>query len=94
MKRLFEFLLPIREALKRWGTPEPIALKDREPHHIDLDENGYCWWWDRIDDVWEQMNGNARGLITIEKFNTTLDTHHYYTHWLPHWAIKIPKVRK
>jgi hypothetical protein len=26
----------VREALNRWGTPEPIALEDGEPQQIDL----------------------------------------------------------
>ena len=34
----------VREALNRWGTPEPIALEDREPQQTDLDEEDCCWW--------------------------------------------------
>ena len=80
----------IREALNRWRTLEPIALKDREPQFTDLDEDGYCWWWDRVDDVWERMEGDDMGILTINRINKKLDSFHQYTHWVPGWAIKRP----
>lgn len=77
----------VREALKRWGTPEPVALKDREPQPSDLDKDGCCWWGDSYNEVWEY--GCAYNDIdeNLKQFPET-----WTTHWLPHWAIKLPNV--
>jgi hypothetical protein len=84
----------VREALNHWGTPEPIALEDREPQQTDLNEEYRCWWWDDSDGVWEIMRGDDRGLRTIRKSNEKLDHPHRWTHWMPYWAIKEPKEKE
>ena len=87
-------ILTIREALNRWGTPEPIALEDREPQQIDLDDENSCWWWDEMRECWELLCGDMGGIVLIRRCNNTDEYPHYYTHWLPHWAIKKPEVKK
>ena len=83
----------IREALNRWGTPEPIALEDREPHHTDLDDCGSCWWWDEVKECYESLCGDMGGVHRIREVNKLNDYPHHYTHWLPHWVIKMPEEK-
>lgn len=80
----------IREALNRWGTPEPVSLEDRDPQHTDLDEYGSCWWWDEVDECYESLCGDVGGVQSIRLYNERVDSPHKYTHWLPHWAVKLP----
>jgi hypothetical protein len=82
----------IREALNLWGTPEPIALEDREPEPSDLDEENCCWWWDNTDDVWERICGDAGGIASLKAYSKR--SWRNYTHWLPHWAIKQPQEKE
>lgn len=84
----------VREALNRWGTPEPIALEDREPQQTDLDEENCCWWWDDVRDCYERICGDVGGIASIKRYNNTDECPYYYTHWLPHWAIKQPSEKK
>jgi hypothetical protein len=81
----------IREAINRWGTLEPIALEDREPQQSDLDDYGFCWWWDEFDESWELLSGDKGAITSIREYNKRDDYPHHYTYWLPHWAIKHPK---
>lgn len=78
-------------ALKLWGTPEPIALKDRKPEPSDLDDEGCCWWWCEVHECWERFMGDIGSVQSLHAANSMNDYPHQYTHWLPHWAIKEPK---
>ena len=84
----------IREALNRWGTPEPIALEDREPQQTDLDDEECCWWWDESNECYERWCGDVGGVQQIRLYNALDDYPHKWTHWLPHWAIKQPEVKE
>jgi hypothetical protein len=86
-------ILTIREALNRWGTPEPISLEYREPQPSDLDDCGSCWWWDEVNQCYVSLCGDMGGIHRIREVNKLNDYPHYYTHWLPHWAIKEPKEK-
>jgi hypothetical protein len=83
----------IREALNRWGTPEPIALEDREPQQTDLDKEDCCWWWCEIHECWERFDGDMGGVYSIRECNKIKDYPHHYTYWVPGWAIKTPEVK-
>jgi len=93
-ENIFNYRKFVREALNRWGTPEPIALEDREPHHTDLDDCGSCWWWDEVDECYDSLCGDMGGVHRIREVNKLNDYPHHYTHWLPHWAIKYPQEKE
>lgn len=83
-----------REALRRWRTPEPIALDDREPQLIDLDEEECCWWWNEGNECWERFDGDIGGIHNI-RIHSEMDNYpHRWTHWVPGWAIKTPKEKE
>jgi hypothetical protein len=71
-----------RAVLTRWGRPaiEPVPVSERLPGPEDCDEEGLCWWWDpdcRQTEAW------CRGLSEYASGS--------YSHWLPHWALPVPK---
>jgi hypothetical protein len=38
----------------------------------------------------DSLCGDMGGIHRIREVNKLNDYPHHYTHWLPHWAIKIP----
>lgn len=73
---------------------EPTALEDREPQPTDLDEEDCCWWWDEMRECYERHCGDMGGIASIKRYNNTYERPSYYTHWLPHWAIKQPQEKE
>jgi hypothetical protein len=69
-----------RAVLARWGRPaiEPVPVDERLPGPEDCDGDGYCWWWDDDDDMW-LLSKHRPWLLC-------------WTHWLPHWALPMPKL--
>ncbi len=82
----------VREALNRWGTPEPTTLEDREPQQTDLDDEDCCWWWEEGNQSYERFCGDAGGIASLKEYNKK--GWRNYTHWLPHWAIKQPQEKE
>jgi len=52
------------------------------------------WWWDEVNECYESLCGDMGGVHRIREVNKLNDYPHHYTHWLPHWAIKIPEVKE
>ena len=69
-----------RQALARWGrfAIEPVPVSERLPGPEDCDGEGWCWMYEP-DGVWWQV------LIDAPSIMPSL------THWLPHWALPVPK---
>ena len=73
-----------RAVLARWGSPaiEPVPVSERLPGPEDCDAWGRCWWF----------SPSACGPCTIRPcwiFDS--ETLEGDTHWLPHWALPVPK---
>jgi len=79
----------IAEALTRWGRPaiEPIPVSERLPTEADCDAEDQCWLWrtDGIEEFWELVVPPNK----LHEYNWT--SQWKYTHWLPHWALPIPR---
>jgi hypothetical protein len=70
-----------RAALARWGHPviEPVPVSERLPGPEDCDAEGCCWAIGKRGD-WMCVHAIGRSW-----------SNPIYTHWLPHWALPVPK---
>jgi hypothetical protein len=66
--------------LARWSHPaiKPVPVGERLPKSNDFDAEGCCWSWSRDIYAWCQC------------FAAAGDSSEW-THWLPHWALPVPK---
>lgn len=73
----------VAAALAHFGRPavEPVPVSERLPGKKDCCSLGD--FWAIADDDWEKTH--------IESMNWQHLKHHGYTHWLPHWAMPVPK---
>jgi hypothetical protein len=76
----FEIYL-LRAVLARWGAPaaQPVPVSERLPGPEDCDAEGCCWA------IGERGNWMCVHVIGRSWSNPI------YTHWLPHWALPVPK---
>ena len=75
-----------RAVLTRYGRPaiEPVPVAERLPGPEDCDAEGRCWWF----------SPPACGPHTIRPCWTfDSETLEGDTHWLPHWALPVPRVK-
>ena len=74
-----------RAVLARWGRPaiKPVPVSERLPEAKDCDAEGMCWWAanDGIYDHWRKLD-----------LYKALNNPWRPTHWLPYWALPVPKV--
>jgi hypothetical protein len=77
-----------RAVLARWGRPaiEPVPVSKRLPGPEDCDAEGRCWTGssDFIDETGARpvpypASWELRWILNED------------THWLPHWALPVPK---
>jgi hypothetical protein len=68
-----------RAVLARWGTPavEPVPVSERLPGPENKTTDDECWFWDPISGCWFLLPGPP--------------LNDYYTHWLPHHSLPIPR---
>jgi hypothetical protein len=79
-----EALAAARAAIAHFGRPaiEPVPVSERLPGPEDCDAEGRCWWF----------SPPACGPHTIRPCWTfDSETLEGDTHWLPHWALPVPK---
>jgi hypothetical protein len=71
-------LAGLRAIAARWGRPaiEPIPVSERLPGPEDCDAGDCCWAYDK-NEKWLRVN---YGVVKSG-----------WTHWLPHWALPIPR---
>lgn len=72
----------MRRALELWGRSavKPVPVSERLPGAKDVEPKvRYCWWCNCEDMAWYYCDASH--------CDPTV-----YTHWLPHWALQIPKV--
>jgi hypothetical protein len=74
-----EALAFARAVLARWGTPavEPVPVSERLPGPENKTTDDECWFWDPISGCWFLLPGPP--------------LNDYYTHWLPHHSLPIPR---
>ena len=74
-----------RQALARWSRPaiEPVPVSEGLPGPKDCDAEGRCWWalHDGRYDHWKKV-----------ELMTALGGPWKPSHWLPYWALPVPKV--
>jgi hypothetical protein len=75
--------------LARYARPaiEPVPVSERLPGPEDCDSEDQCWLWrtDGIEEFWELVIPS----YNIHEYNWT--SQWKYTHWLPHWALPVPR---
>ena len=66
--------------LSRWGRPaiKPVPVSERLPGPEDTTDRNECWYWHPGEECWDM----------VPVVTGTLDE---WTHWLPHWALPVPK---
>ena len=78
-----------RAVLARWGshTPTPIPLSERLPTEADCNVEGKCLLFGRY-----LLSGEAAWI-----YGRPAWAHRFadsYSHWLPYWALSVPKTGK
>jgi len=80
-----------RHIVARWGRPaiEPISVSERLPTEFglstkaDCDVLGRCWAMPKY-----QPDGKSWELVKALDHKLLIA---HYSHWLPHWALPIPR---
>ena len=74
----------IAEALARWGHPavEPVPVSEGLPGLEECDGEGQVWGWYR---------DGRLGFWQMRVINERPKSAWLPTHWLPHWALPVPK---
>lgn len=76
-----------RNAITDWSfiLLKPIPLSERQPTEDDCDDKEMCWFY-RVgsDDIGDWTKQRPTTPIGYETYSLT--------HWLPHWALPIPRM--
>jgi len=70
--------------LARYDRPaiESVPVSERLPGPEDCDAEGRCWMCGKVEGDWRLISTDNPGVPQLK---------YAFSHWLPHWALPVPK---